>query len=50
MYLDEPGQTGKVLEPIFFRIALFIGVLIIIATGIYPALIYEFARMAAGSL
>ncbi len=46
MYLDEGTSTTPILEPKAISIVLVATTVIIVATGIYPAPIYEFARLA----
>lgn len=51
MYIDEgSGETSKIPEPVAFTSVLLAIMVIIIATGVYPAPIYEFARLAVTAL
>ncbi|MFC1754507.1 NADH-quinone oxidoreductase subunit N [Thermoproteota archaeon] len=50
MYLDEPEIKSKLHESSVFNTVLIIAVLIIIITGLYPAPIYEFARLAVSAM
>ena len=50
MYLDEGTSTTHIYEPKPFTIVLMAATIVIVATGIYPAPIYEFARLAVSSL
>jgi len=50
MYMDEGEAAAKVHEPLAFTSVLAISVVIIVVTGIYPAPIYEYARLAVASL
>lgn len=50
MYLDEPEVKSKIHESSVFSTVLIIVALIIIITGLYPAPIYEFARLAVLSI
>ncbi len=50
MYIDEGEVVSKVSEPRVFSFVLLSATMIIFVTGIYPAPIYEFARLAVSSL
>ena len=50
MYLDEAEIKLKLQESNIFSTVLIIATVIIIITGIYPAPIYEFARLAVSTL
>lgn len=50
MYLDEPEVKSKLHESPVFSIVLIIIAIIIIITGLYPAPIYEFARLAVSTI
>jgi proton-translocating NADH-quinone oxidoreductase chain N len=50
MYLDEGESKTPVFEPKAFSIVLIATTVVIVATGIYPAPIYEFARLAVSTL
>jgi NADH-quinone oxidoreductase subunit N len=50
MYLDEGEVVSRVTEPVAFTSVLLSATAIIILTGIYPAPIYEFARLAVSTL
>jgi proton-translocating NADH-quinone oxidoreductase chain N len=46
MYLDDAEDSIKVAEPVSFTLVLIIATVIIIATGLFPAIIYDFAEKA----
>ena len=50
MYIDEGEVMSRVAEPLAFSSVLLSATAIIILTGIYPAPIYEFARLAVSTL
>ncbi|MEE9585346.1 MAG: NADH-quinone oxidoreductase subunit N [Nitrososphaerales archaeon] len=50
MYIDEGETVSRVHEPIAFNMVLLSAMGIIVVTGIYPAPIYEFARLAVAAL
>jgi proton-translocating NADH-quinone oxidoreductase chain N len=50
MYLDEGETATRIIEPWAFKSVLMVATAIIIVTGIYPAPIYEFARIAVSGL
>lgn len=50
MYVDEGEVVSRVPEPMAFSSVLMSAMVIIVVTGVYPAPIYEFARLAVAAL